>query len=77
MKRFRLHSLLLTAVFLLSNTLLDAQVLVMPGDHPDLSIVQMETNTGSALQPQTGYLLFSKVAVPLIIQINLKNFDTL
>jgi len=46
MKRFRLHSLLLTAVFLLSNTLLDAQVLVMPGDHPDLSIVQIETNTG-------------------------------
>jgi len=59
MKRFRLHSLLLTAVFLLSNTLLDAQVLVMPGDHPDLSIVQMETNTGKLynLKPVTCFSL--------------------
>jgi len=41
MKRFVLHLFPLTAFFLLSNILSYAQVLVMPGDHPDPSVVKI------------------------------------
>src|SRR5438309_11136644 len=41
MKTFLHRSIFITAVLLLLNVLLRAQVLVMPGDHPDPSVVKI------------------------------------